>query len=57
MARCPSQDAERYHEHEEEVNYGMCFNAASEAGHTSEEAEECDSGNLECPLCPWGPGR
>lgn len=32
-----------------------CVECAQRNGHTTEEAELCDDGSLQCPDCPWKP--
>ena len=37
----------------EDSNWYACTSAAAKAGYSSEEAELCDNGSLNCPTCPW----
>ena len=37
----------------EESYFRECFAAASKAGHTLPQAEDCDDGDLNCPDCPF----
>lgn len=30
-----------------------CLRAALDAGHSTEDAEYCNDGELKCPECPW----
>ena len=34
-----------------------CFECAIRNGHTVEEAENCDDGNIGCPNCPFLPNH
>ena len=38
----------------EKDNYLSCVRCAKASGYTEEEAENCDSGELDCKNCPWG---
>jgi hypothetical protein len=40
-------------EHWEDAQWERCYEAARLAGHSSEEADNCDDGSLNCPDCPW----
>lgn len=40
----------------EEAEFGACYEAAAEDGHTVEEAEQCEEGSLLCAKCPWKDG-
>jgi hypothetical protein len=39
---------------EKDAEMELCLKAAAAAGHTTQEAEICDFGYLDCPGCPWG---
>ena len=52
---CPSSFAEAYIQGEEAANEAQCFGTAIKNGHTIEEAEVCDDGDVGCPDCPWKP--
>lgn len=42
---------------EEDANILACGSAAIKAGYTFEQTEECEDGELKCPLCPWASYR
>lgn len=37
----------------EDSNWYSCIYAAMKAGFTKNEAESCENGQLNCPICPW----
>jgi len=42
-----------YESRTEAALMGSCFDAAERAGHSREQAEICDDGELGCPDCPF----
>lgn len=40
-------------EEQEMYAWKDCVEAAQAAGHSVEEAENCDDGEWKCPNCPW----
>ena len=38
----------------EDQSMKACIQVAQVAGHSAEEAEECNDGEWDCPGCPWG---
>ena len=44
-------------EEEEALNALACCEAAVKAGFTIGQAENCESGQLQCPTCPWRHNR
>lgn len=38
----------------EAANTNACRECAVKNGHTIDEADNCDDGNVGCPDCPWG---
>jgi len=39
---------------QEEENETACLKCARANGYTREQAEQCESGHLDCDGCPWG---
>ena len=40
---------------QEAANTTLCYETAIRNGHTAEEAQGCDDGDVGCPDCPWRP--
>lgn len=48
-------EAARWFDAEEAAHEHACLRAAEADGHTTEEAESCEDGEMGCGGCPWKP--
>lgn len=56
MDRYDDNRWERLEADTEAGNEAACRAAAKAARHTDTDADECNSGELRCPTCPWKKG-